>query len=50
MLNMLKTEANKTYTENGALTYRTTASDCLDLFSRIGAMRNAADSEIIDAF
>lgn len=50
MLNMLKKKTNKTYTENGAMTYRTTASDCLDLFSRIGAMRNASDRDIIDSF
>ena len=50
MLNLLKTKANKTYTENGAVTYRTTASDCLDLFARIGAMRNASDQEIINCF
>ena len=50
MLNMLKKETNKTRTENGAMTFRTTASDCLDLFSRIGAMRNACDEEIIDSF
>ncbi len=50
MLNLLKTKANKTYTENGAVTYRTTASDCLDLFARIGAMRNASDQDIIDYF
>ena len=50
MLNMLKKETNKTHTENGAMTFRTSASDCLDLFSRIGAMRNACDEEIIDSF
>ena len=30
MLNILKSEANKTYTENGAVTLSTTGSDCLD--------------------
>ena len=50
MLNLLKKQANKTYTENGAVTYRTTMSDCLDLFARIGAMRNAYDEDIIDCF
>lgn len=50
MLNLLKRQANKVFTENGAVTYRTTASDCLDLFSRIGAMRNADESYIIDCF
>ncbi len=50
MLNLLKTKANKTYTENGAVTYRTTASDCLDLFARIGAMRNASEQDIISCF
>ena len=50
MLNLLKTQANRTYTENGAVTYRTTASDCLDLFAMIGAMRNADDRAIKDLF
>ncbi|WP_369770548.1 DUF2828 family protein [Eubacterium sp. AB3007] len=50
MLNMLKKQANQFYTENGAVTYRTTASDCLDLFSRIGAMRNAGEQDIIECF
>ena len=33
MLNHLKNETNKTYTENGAATYASTLSDCLDLFT-----------------
>lgn len=49
MLNFLKKE-NKTYTENGAITYRTTKSDCLDLFATIGALRNSSDESIIDSF
>ena len=37
MLDDLKQEANTTRTENGAAAYTTTMSDCLDLFSTIGA-------------
>lgn len=50
MLNYLRKESNKTFTENGAVTYRSTCSDCLDLFARIGAMRNASDEEIVNVF
>jgi hypothetical protein len=50
MLNFLKKEANKTYTENGAVTYVSTNSDCLDLFATIGALRSASDEEIIKRF
>ena len=34
-LNLLRNESNKTYTENGAVTYLTTESECLDLFATI---------------
>ena len=50
MLNELKKEANKTLTENGAVTYRTTQSDCLDLFAAIGALRRESEREIIERF
>lgn len=50
MLNYLKEEANRAYTENGAAAYATTMSDCLDLFSTIGALRGADESEIIRRF
>ena len=50
MLQYLKKEANKTLTENGAITYSTTSSDCLDLFATIGALRNTSDEDIIDRF
>ena len=50
MLRFLKKEANKTYTENGAMTYVSTKSDCLDLFATIGALRNASDEDIINRF
>ena len=46
MLNYLKQEANKTVTENGAVTHITTESDCLDLFATIGALRRESDQEI----
>ncbi|MBQ2718446.1 MAG: DUF2828 family protein [Clostridia bacterium] len=46
MLQFLKQEANKTVTENGAVTHMTTGSDCLDLFATIGALRRESDSEI----
>lgn len=50
MLNYLKNEANKTYTENGAVAFSSTESDCLDLFSSIGAMRHRSEEDIISAF
>lgn len=50
MLNYLKNEVNKTCTENGAATYISTLSDCLDLFATIGAVRREPDERIIDCF
>lgn len=50
MLNHLKSEANIAYTENGAVTNASTMSDCLDLFTVIGALRAADDQEIIRRF
>ncbi|MCR5608491.1 MAG: DUF2828 family protein [Lachnospiraceae bacterium] len=50
MLDLLKKEANKTLTENGAVTYETTSSDCLDLFATVGALRQAGKSDIKDRF
>ncbi|MBQ6266254.1 MAG: DUF2828 family protein [Clostridia bacterium] len=50
MLNYLKHEAAKTYTENDARTYRSTGADCLDLFSSIGAIRRNTEEDIIDRF
>lgn len=46
MLEYLKNEANRAYTENGAVTHATTYSDCLDLFATIGALRSADEQEI----
>ena len=50
MLEYLKREADKTCTENGAVTYATTGSDCLDLFAAIGALRRESDEEIRERF
>ena len=50
MLEQLKNEVNHTYTENGAATYVTTGSHCLDLFATIGALRSAEDREILNRF
>ena len=46
MLQYLKNEANLTHTENGAVTYQSTQSECLDLFATIGALRRESDEEI----
>lgn len=50
MLQYLKKESNKTFTENGAVTLKTTDSDCLDLFAAIGALRRESDEEITARF
>ena len=50
MLDQMKLEANMTLTENGAATYASTGSDCLDLFATIGALRSANAEEIIGRF
>ena len=50
MLNQIKQESNMALTENGAATYATSGSDCLDLFATIGALRRETDKEIISRF
>ena len=50
MLQYLKQESNKTHTENGAATLKSTLSDCLDLFATIGAIRRESDEEITSRF
>lgn len=46
ILELLKNRADVTLTENGAKTFSTSRSDCLDLFFKAGAMRNASDEDI----
>ena len=50
MLEYLKNEANRTFTENGAVTHISTYSDCLDLFATIGALRSSNEQEILKRF
>ena len=50
MLEALKKTANKTYTENGAVTNRSTGKDCLDLFAAVGALRRESEKEITERF
>ena len=50
MLEFLKKQLNRTTTENGAATFASTQSDCLDLFATIGALRGASDDEVISRF
>ena len=50
MLDLLKEESNRTWTENGALAKATSGSDCLDLFATIGALRNEGEEEILSRF
>ncbi len=50
MLKYLKEETNLTTTENGAVTYSTAGSNCLDLFATVGALRRESDEEILARF
>ena len=46
LLHALDNAANKTYTENGAVTLETTGDCCLDLFATVGALRHVSEEEI----
>lgn len=50
LLNGLIDETNYAYTENGAITHRTTKSDLLDMFAMGGSMRNRPDEDVILMF
>ena len=50
MLNFLKENVNRTYTENGATTPETSGSGCLDLFGTIGALRHSEEAEVRSRF
>ena len=50
LLKNLKNEGNKTYTTNGAITYKSTLNKVYDLFAQGAAMRGASDSDCILMF
>lgn len=50
MLEALKKEANIAYTENGAVSLRSSGKACLDLFAGIGALRHAREEDICRRF
>ena len=41
---------NVAYTQNGALTYSSSGDACVDLFSKIGTLRNKTEHEIVSLF
>ena len=49
-MNALKNDANYTYTENGAVTYKSTLDGLLDLFALGGAYRSRSDADVITLF
>ena len=49
-LSALKDATNFTYTENGAITHKTTKSDLLDMFALGGAYRTRSDADVILLF
>ena len=49
-MNGLKDTTNFTYTENGAITHRTTKSNLLDMFAMGAAMRKRSDEDCIIMF
>lgn len=49
-MNGLKSATNFAYTENGAVTHRTTQSDLLDMFALGGAYRSRSDDDCIVLF
>lgn len=50
LLTAVQKEANLARTENGAVTYRSSGSACLDLFGTIGALRSAPYEDILTRF
>ncbi|MBQ8162026.1 MAG: DUF2828 family protein [Clostridia bacterium] len=50
MLEYLLEESNITWTENGAMAYKSTGSACLDLFASVGAIRNLPEDDIEKRF
>lgn len=49
MLEFMKKQSDMAFTQNGALTNRSSGAFCLDLFFSAGAMRNSSEEEIAAA-
>ena len=49
-MNGLKDATNLTFTENGAITHKTTKSDLLDMFAMGAAYRSRSDEDVILMF
>ena len=49
-MNGMANATNYTYTENGAVTHKTTKSDLLDMFAMGAAMRTRSDEDVILMF
>lgn len=47
--NALRNQANNTFTQNGAVTYKSSLNSCIDLFFSAGAMRNSEKERIADS-
>ncbi len=50
LLSGLANEDNKTFTENGALTYKSTLNGVLDFFAMGAALRSRGDADVIQLF
>lgn len=50
LVNALKNESNRTFTEKGALTNRSTLNNVLDWFGAGGAIRSRSESDVIKLF
>lgn len=49
-VSVAKNKSNMKLTENGAVAYKSTKSDLLDLYGVVGACRTRSDADIIDMF
>ena len=50
LLKNLKEQSNKTYTQNGAITYKSTLNKVYDMFAQGAAMRGASEADCINMF
>lgn len=50
LLNSMKQDSNFTYTQNHAITHKTTESKLLDMFAMGGSMRNRSVDDVLLTF